>query len=348
MTGTIEVRDNDRRFYEERIAPFLPSRIIDCHSHVWAREHLLPPHAATASRSAAWAANVAEVNPIEQHLETYAALFPMSRVTPVIFPAIETNIDRAANNAYVREESARRGLPALALTTPDLSAEDFERLIDEGGFRGCKPYLNFAPGYIPANEIRIFDFLPRAHLDVLDRRGWVAMLHIPRPGRLGDPVNLAELAIIDREYPNARVIVTHVGRAYSLDDLGNSMAEMAASEHLLFDITANTNSEVMARLIEAVGPERIMFGSDLPIFGMRAHRVVEGSQYVNVVPRGLYPVEPGDPTMRETDDASEITFLIYEEIDAFRRAAEAHGLTAADIEAVFGLTAASVFDIALS
>jgi hypothetical protein len=44
------------------------------------------------------------------------------------------------------------------------------------------------------------------------------------------------------------------------------------------------------------------------------------------------------------DEAARLTFFLYEEIDAFRRAAEAEGLTRADVEAVFHDNAARLRD----
>lgn len=332
---TTMLTGHDRRFYAERIRDFLPQSIVDCHTHIWTDKHLLTDDQAAPSRSAPWAASVAHVHPVEQLMATYRELLPGKSVLPVVFPGIETNIDGANNNAYVSEVASSLGFPSLALTKPSMTAEQFESVIRDGGHQGCKPYLNFAPAYLPPDEIRIYDFLPPAHLEVLDRNSWAVMLHIPRPGRLRDPVNLAQLREIDSTYPNARVIIAHIGRAYTIHDIGDGMDVLAQTRNLVVDITANTNSEVMRRLIGAVGPARILFGSDLPIFTMRAHRIVEGEQYVNVVPRGRYRIKPGDPTMRETDDDEEITFLLYEEIDAFRRAAEAEGLSAADVTQVF-------------
>ncbi|MCV7225138.1 amidohydrolase family protein [Mycolicibacterium komossense] len=342
----LELTDYDRQFYAERIHDFLPERIVDCHTHIWTTDHLLPPDAAPPSRSAAWASSVAVVHPVEQLVATYAAVLDGKSVIPVVFPGIETNIDAAANNNYVTQSATAYGVPSLALTTPSMSAGEFETTIRSGGHHGCKPYLNFAPAYLPQDEIRIYDFLPPAHLDVLNANGWVAMLHIPRPGRLRDPVNLAQLREIDERYPNARVIIAHIGRAYTLHDVGDGMAAMSQTQNLLFDITANTNSDVMRLLIDAVGPSRILFGSDLPIFTMRAHRIVEGDQYVNVVPRGKYHIAPNDPTMRETDSAETITLLLYEQIDAFRRAATAAGLSRTEIQRVFHDNAAHLFGLA--
>ena len=105
----------------------------------------------------------------------------------------------------------------------------------------------------------------------------------------------------------------------------------------MFDISANTNSHVFATALRAVGSERILFGSDLPITRMRMRRICEGGSYVNVVPPGLYGDIAGDPNMRECpkEDAGSLTFFFYEEIDAFRRAAQECGLGAAQVEHVF-------------
>ena len=55
------------------------------------------------------------------------------------------------------------------------------------------------------------------------------------------------------------------------------------------------------------------------------------------MPRGLYGDVSDDKHMREVDgeQADALSFFLYEEIDAFRRAAQATGLTPRDIEDVF-------------
>jgi hypothetical protein len=52
-------------------------------------------------------------------------------------------------------------------------------------------------------------------------------------------------------------------------------------------------------------------------------RVSEGGTYVNLVARGQYGDVSGDPHMRELDgaEADKLTLFLYEELNAFRRAA---------------------------
>jgi hypothetical protein len=77
-------------------------------------------------------------------------------------------------------------------------------------------------------------------------------------------------------------------------------------------------------------------------------RICEAGVYVNLVPKGLYGDVSGDAHMGvvEGKDAEDLTFFMYEEIDAFRRAAIETGLGKDDVEAVFYRNAAEVLGAA--
>ena len=341
-----EMKDVDKKYYEERLKGFLPSKIIDVHTHVWLDSFRIVD-ANAPLRAVTWPSLVAKDNSIEDLMETYRLMLPDTEVIPVIFGKVSMDFDVEANNRYIEDCSKKYQFPALAVTRPEWSAEKFEEVIEQGGFLGCKVYLNFAPAYVPGKEIRIFDFLPPHHLEVLNRRGWIVMLHIPRDLRFRDPVNQAQLLEIDRRYPNARVIVAHVGRAYCNEDIGNAFEVLAEAKGLIYDITANTNQYVFERLIEAVGPKRVMFGSDMPILRMRMRRICEDGRYVNLVPKGLYGDVSGDKNMREVDEeeGSKLSFFMYEELDAFRLAAANTGLSRQDVEDIFYNNAAKLFGV---
>jgi len=341
-----DISENDRRIYTERLADFLPPQVIDVHTHVWLRSFIGEPSDA-APRIVSWPSLVAEDNPIKDLVETYRLMLPEQDVTPVIFGSPRRDVDLAATNGYVSEVARTRGLPGLLVSTPTWSAEELATQVKEGGFLGLKPYLAFAPARIPAGEITIFDFFPRAHLRVADDHGWVVMLHIPRAARLRDPVNVAQLLEIEQAYPNVRLIVAHIGRAYCLTDVGDALEALSATSRMCFDFSANTNAEVMAELIRAVGPQRVLFGSDLPILRMRMRRICEEGRYVNLVPPGLYGDVGSDTHMREVSEAEgqTLSFFLYEELIAFHRAAEATGLGRHSVADVFHNNAVRVFGL---
>jgi len=345
MNELFEVKDVDKKFYEQKLKDFLPDKMIDIHTHVWL-DSIRKPSSSTPVRAVTWPSLVAKDNSIEDLFETYRLMFPGKEVTPLLFSQVSMNYDIAAGNEYVRSCAERHRLPSLMVAKPEQSASEFEEGIKRGGFLGCKVYLNFAAPYIPEKEIRIYDFLPKHQLEVLDRHGWMAMLHIPRDGRLKDPVNLAQMLEIERDYPSLKLIIAHVGRAYCPEDVGDAFDILAETRNMVFDFSANTNTDVFRQLIRAVGPKRIVFGSDLPILRMRTRRICENGNYVNLIPRGMYGDVSGDSHMREVEgpEADSLTFFMYEEIEAFRAAATAEGLSKSDIEDIFYRNARSLID----
>jgi len=336
MQTLFEIKDVDRKCYKDYLEDFLPDNIVDMHTHVWLSKfrRSLPQ---SPVRAVTWPSLVAKDNSIEDLIETYRLMFPGKKVTPLIFSSVKAGdkIDEA--NEYISDCSHREGVPALLYACPWWSAEELELKIVEGGFLGIKVYLNLSPSYIPQNEIRILDFLPHHQLEVIDKLGLIVMLHIPRKDRFKDPVNQQQILEIHDKYKDVKLIIAHVGRAYCNDDLGDSFEVLKGADRLLYDFSANTNSWIFEQLIKAVGTKRILFGSDLPILRMRMKRIEKDGIYVNIVPKGIYGDTSGDKNMAEAegDEAEKLTFFMYEEIKAFRKASEAASLSRKDVEDVF-------------
>ena len=160
------------------------------------------------------------------------------------------------------------------------------------------------------------------------------MLHIPRDGRLKDPVNLHQILEIRREFPKVRLIVAHIGRAYTKEDVGNAFDLLTQEPETMYDFCANSCEYAITECIKRCGPKHVMFGTDMPILRMRARRIEEGDNYVNLVPPGLYPDPYGDPHLREVseEEGKSITFFAYEELLAFKRACQTLGCTKQDVE----------------
>ena len=329
------VTDYDRAVYEEQLRDFLPPRIIDIHTHTYTKATLGP--APKNLRVVTWPSLVASENPIGDHREAYRLFFPGKEVSALCFASLSPNDDQAGANAYVARVAAEAGWPALYFAKPEQSAEELERELLAGGFLGIKGYLAFSPDYIPEAEIRIFDFFPKHQLEVIDRLGGIVMLHIPRNGRLKDPVNIAQIIELKQQFPNIRLIIAHIGRAYIPGDVGDAFARLAVCADLLFDFSANTSQFAMTRLLESVGPGRVLFGSDMPICRMRMRRIEENGTYINLIPPGMYGDPAQDRHLREVsaEEAKKLTFFMYEEILAFKRAAQDVGLTRRDVEKAF-------------
>ena len=331
-----EVTAYDKKVYEEELKDFLPAKILDVHTHVWLDEmkpkKVLAP--GEVSRTVNWPNLVAKDNSIEDLQETYRLLFPGKEVSALIFTNGGPTEDM---NNYIVESGKKTGWPTLYWSHPNQSADEVEAAIRKGGFLGIKSYLSNSPKYLPEKEIRIFDFFPKHQLKRMDEMGAIVMLHIPRPGRLKDPVNLAQIVEIKKEFPNLRLIVAHVGRAYTKEDVGNAFEIL---EEILpdtkWDFCANSCEYAITEVLRHAGARNVMYGTDMPILRMRTHRIEENGTYVNLVPPGLYGDVSGDPHMREVspEEAEKITFFVYEELLSFKRACQTLGLSAQDVEDV--------------
>ena len=337
----VNVTDYDKKVYEEELSDFLPDTIVDAHVHIYKQE-MQQEKAEDRKGCVNWPHMVAPDLTIDDMNMSFSQMFPGKNVKAVIMGMPTCRLGEV--NDYVLAESKKAALPALYCTNWDMPKEELYAAM-KAGFVGIKPYQNNVAPYIPAKEVRIFDMLPHHHMEVMNELGGIVMLHIPRSLRLRDPLNLAQMLEIEEKYPNAKVIIAHIGRAYVPGDFGDAFEVLKNTKNMLFDFTANTLDLAIRNCIEMVGPKRIMFGSDMPITKMRMYRVCEPDKYVNVVPRGFYGDVSGDPNMREVDDYAEMTTFMYEELRAFKRASCELGLSKDDVYDIMCGNAAKLFNI---
>ena len=324
----------DKKVYEEELKDFLPDKIIDTHVHVFKNDFLL-------KKSTTWVGKVMYECPLEDIRRTFVDMLPGKMVKAVMMGG--PTYDHAKGNTYIHGCIAC-GETGLFCTKYDTDLKLIEDAIVNKGFKGIKPYPANRPSYIPLGESRIFDFLPHDQLKLLNDLGSVVLLHIGRDKRLKDPVNVAQLIEIEEKYPNLKLIVAHIGRAYSPEDLGDAFETLKHTKNMMFDFCANTLSEAIEECLKAVGPKRLMYGTDMPVTKMRMRRISENGTYINIVPKGLYGDVSGDVHMRETE-GEELTCFLYEELRVFKRAAQNLKLTKEDINDVFYTNASKLYGI---
>lgn len=340
-----EVTEYDKKIYEEELRDFLPDKMLDVHTHVWLDSLKDGPRCkpGEVKRTVTWPSLVALDNSIEDLQETYRLMFPGKEVTSLIFSG---GGGSGGINDYVTESSKKSGFPSLYYSHPTQSADELEAEIRKRGALGLKSYLDLSPKYLPEAEIRIYDFFPKHQLKRMDEMGAIIMLHIPRNGRLKDPVNLHQILEIKEEFPNIRLIIAHIGRAYTKEDVGDAFEMLDKVPDLMYDFCANCCEYAITEVLRHAGPKHVMWGNDMPILRMRTRRIEENGTYINLVPPGMYGDPKQDSHLREVseEEAKEITFFAYEEALAFKRACKTLGLTKQDVEDVMCNNAANLID----
>jgi len=317
----------DNAIYEQELAPWLPPRIIDCHVHVALAEHTGP--ISPQRRKANWAMEIDLHQSWEQLRENYRTLFPRQQVSTLAFGGVYREVDIERSNDYVLAgiSDPANAAKGLYVTRPEWDAQRIAAAMARG-FIGIKPYPDLAPPEIP--NVSIYDFVPRAHLARLNERGGILMLHLPGDGRLGDPDNIRQILEIADAYPAIKLILPHIGRAYCLPTAQRGLPHFVGRDSIYFDLSANLNAEVFQLALETVGPERLLFGSDLPVTIMRGVREHIGERYINYTDRPY----SWNVNRKRPEEEAKYTSYLYQELRALIKAVERSGLGAAAMEKV--------------
>ena len=311
--------DRDRAFWEEHLEGWLPRRIVDAHVHVQHPRFLIETIGEELKRSY-WVMELTETQEAETAERCYRVLFPGREVSCLCFPMPSLGAEIEGANLDTAQEAHRRGWRSLVVTRPTWVAEQIAWWLDQPSVIGVKPYYCMM-GYSRTSrdtyaEASIFDYLPHHQLEVLDaRRAWLT-LHVPKAGRLGHPDNQREVRELRRRYPNLLLVIAHLGRSYTLPHAQEALPPLADDPGLYFDISAVMNPEVLELALRLFGPERVIYGTDNPVFYMRGRQQWEGRRYIN---RTSHPFH-----FNKEREAPEIeagyTLYMYEALAALKEA----------------------------
>jgi glutamate-1-semialdehyde 2,1-aminomutase len=164
---------------------------------------------------------------------------------------------------------------------------------------------------------------------------------VPKADRLGHADNVREVREIRRRYPNIVLVLAHLGRCYTESHAQEALPQLADDPGLYFDTSAVMNPASHRTALQHFGPQRLLYGSDNPVFYMRGRRQYRGRAYIN---RTSYPFHFN--TDREPPEVeARYTLFMYEDIRAIRQACEELGIKRqSDINAIFCGNAARLID----
>ncbi len=327
--------DVDRAFWAEHLEGWVPWRIVDAHAHVVNPALRLRPMTEEMRRQY-WVNEVSEPIAAPDAERCDRITFPGRTVDRVNLGSVSLDFDIEGCNEYVRVESLKRpGWRSVASVRPEWPAERAEEELAKPGVLGFKPYYALL-GYDDSTrdkyiEASIFEMLPHRILEVMDqRRAWLT-LHVPKAGRLAHPDNIREVRELRRRYPNIITVIAHLGRSYTLPHAEEALPPLAEDAGLFFDNSAVLNPAVHRLALRLLGPRRILFGTDNPVFYMRGRRQWHGRTYVN---RTSYPF-----FFNKEREAPEIeagyTLFMYEALKGLKEACEEAGVSRQGVEDIF-------------
>jgi hypothetical protein len=325
----------DRAFWAEHLEEWLPCRIVDAHTHVTHPRFRLRPMT-DAMRRQYWVNEVAEPIDAASADHCHRTVFPNREFRCVAFGMPDLDYDLDASNEDLRTECVRRDWHSLAVIRPQWAQEKIAALLDAPGVIGVKPYYALISESRETRDLHleasIFDFLPHHVLEVVnDRRAWVT-LHIPKAARLGHPDNLREVREIRRRYPHVVLVIAHLGRCYTEAHALEALPPLADDLGLYLDSSAVLNPASHRVALRHFGPERVLYGSDNPIFYMRGRRQYGERSYTNRTNHPFHFNRDREPA----DLEARYTLFMYEDLCGIKQACADLGLTGRpQVEAIF-------------
>ncbi len=333
--------DADRAFWEEHLENWVPQRLLDSHVHIVDPRFQIET-ITEEMKQQYWVNELSEMQDAATAVRCYGIVYPGRKVSCVAFgfPGLGWDIEGA--NQDISHEAVERGWYALAVIRPTWVPKQVEYYLNLPGVIGVKPYYTLL-GYDRHTRDRylessILDFLPHAQLEVLDHyRSWVT-LHVPKADRLGHPENLREILEIRKKYPHIKLVIAHLGRCYTEPHAHEGLLPLKDDPGLYFDNSGVLNPIVHRLALEHIGYQRILYGTDNPVFYMRGRRQWHGRSYINRTSYPFYFNKDREPPEVE----SSYTLYLYEALKALKQACQDLGLGPVEVEHLFERNARSL------
>jgi predicted TIM-barrel fold metal-dependent hydrolase len=329
----VRPHDVDHRIWAEELDQFVPEHIFDVHTHTYRWECNVDPEKESGPYAEMVGQRFREAGYAQMNA-CDAALLPGRQVHRLSFgfpfwPAC----DFEASNRFVSEQVARDPQSgALMLVHPSMSIDYLEENVCEQGFLGFKPYRIYATSG-DCDNCRIVDFLPEHQIDVAHRYGLMLMVHLAKRDAIGDQSNIEDLVRLTSRYGNAKWILAHCGRSYSAWAIERAATRLRGLPNLWYDTSSVCESDAIEALIASVGPERVMYGSDnLPVGVTRGKHITFGYAWAFLSEK--------NHSLDVSHCNAQMTFVLYEQLRAMRRAAMRLRLSDAQVEDIFHNTAA--------
>ena len=327
MHADVVLSDRDRDLFAQGLEDWLPSRVFDAHVHVFGRagfpaEHEFAPRTCYL--------RFGGEHTLEQCQAAVAEVLPGRHFGMLSFGTPDPVAQRETMAAYTGEISDNRDRFGMTLVAPEDTVTTLERRIRQYGLIGYKPYRDYVTG-MPAEAVRIPDMLTDEQMGLAHELGLAVTLHIPKSRRLADPANQEDMVRLSRRFPNAQIIIAHIGRAYWLDNVVGNLAGISACPNVWLDTAMVNHVEVLEYTLKHFPRERILFGSDAPISWLRGKSVEINNQYAYLMGED-YAI---GTTIHDADQAVDFTFFYYEMLRGIRLAAERAQLSRREIEGIF-------------
>jgi len=251
----MNLTEHDRYIYQNEIAPYLPDRIFDAHTHLLKTEF----HPDLQQLNP-WILEFGDVD-LNFLKNWWRQFFPQAQIHGLMFGFPTFGCDMQKENEFVAQEVDNSPNKFSLLILPDMPPEDLENEILRLKPSGLKPYLVFAKNKNP-HLADVTDFLPESHIALAHKYSLAVTLHVSKPRGMADKDNLRDIKRLVKEYDKCQFILAHCGRCFITPNMVDTLKDLPVAENLWLDTSAVCDMGVFLYLFDKYDLTKRLFGSD--------------------------------------------------------------------------------------
>src|SRR5262245_9604296 len=271
MELTWELREYDQEFFAKELDSFVPDRVFDSHAHLYEVSHWNSPSFVEKGPP------VVTLPEFKRQMEW---ITPGRLTTGLFFGGGLSEERYDESNHFVAAEVARDpNSSGQLIVSPKLRAERIREMVHAHNFVGLKVYHTFAERK-PTWDAEVREYLTEEHMRVAHEEGLSITLHMVRARAMADRANQEQIRFYCEKYPNARMILAHAARGFNPHHTIEGIRALAGLRNVWFDSSAVTEAGGFEAIIETLGHDRLMWGSDFPICHFRGRCVSIGDEFL--------------------------------------------------------------------
>jgi predicted TIM-barrel fold metal-dependent hydrolase len=267
----------DAELFRRELDGFIPDTIYDAHAHLWAKTHL-PPTGWDTFREID-----EEVLDLAAYRRRMAEMIPGRAIAGGVLLPGSVGASGAAlaaqNDMIAHETSLEDGWRGSMLVTPGMEPDFIRQEVHRLGFSGLKCY-HVQSGAQVTWDADIPEYLPETQVAVANEERLCITLHMVKARAVADPVNQYWIRRYCESYPNMQMILAHAARGFNAYHTIEGLPALAGLPNLWCDMAAISDPGACEAVIEVLGHERLLYGSDFPISHLRGRCVAVGDGFV--------------------------------------------------------------------
>jgi len=300
------------------LSDFLPEQVFDCHAHVYRTSdlHILGWNLFTQGPE--------EVTPAVWRSYTEKQV-GASRLKGGLFTTMPSKVGnvRKADEYLV---SCLKAVPeAKGLISVELETQksDWSDYLSNPQIAGFKTYrVAEQPGLVGFKRS-----LPEWVWEVSDERGMIIMIHLAPTVKADDVADLLAIRDKCRQYPNVKVILSHLERRSHSLNPAEGIDELKGLDNVWFDTSTICEPEFLLAVCREFGPRKLVWGSDFPMSETRGKSISIGDGKVCLDSRSV--------NLETLASVCNPTLMGLESLMAIKMAAEEFGFNREDVADIF-------------